>query len=285
MKHRITRFVVTTLLVVIGLGMISYPYISNRLYEDQQSELIRSYQEETDSLDDGMLAQEIEKAHRYNETLSQSVVVLTDPFDVMASKDRPVDDYEKILNVNENGIMGYVEIPCIDVYLPIYHGTDAEVLEQGLGHLEATSFPVGGEGTHAVISGHTGLPGKKLLSDLELMEKGNLFLIHVFNETLAYEVDQILVVEPANTQDLHIVPGEDLVTLITCTPYGVNSHRLLVRGHRVPVPDQQTIEAETTSVTEASPWMYDYTRSMLFGLGTVGIVVIGVSIYHWRKRR
>ena len=145
--------------------------------------------------------------------------------------------------------MGYLEVPPINVKLPIYHGTDEAVLQVAIGHIEGSSLPVGGEGTHCVVSGHRGLPSARLLTDLDKMVEGDTFMLHTLNETLTYEVDQIRIVEPHEVEELTIVPGEDLCTLVTCTPYGVNSHRLLVRGHRVPTVNVANIEQEAEQIS------------------------------------
>ena len=174
----------------------------------------------------------LEKAREYNRELLGNVV-LTDPFDPDAVK-KQNEDYDNLLNIAGDGVMGSVEIPSIDVYLPIYHGTDSESLEKGAGHLENSSLPVGGKGTHSIISAHTGLPSAKMFDNLTEVKEGDVFYIHVLNRTLAYEVDQIKVVLPENVSDLLIDKNKDYVTLVTCTPYGINSHRLLVRGTRIP---------------------------------------------------
>lgn len=174
----------------------------------------------------------LEKAQEYNRELLGNVV-LTDPFDPDAVK-KQNEDYDNLLNIAGDGVMGSVEIPSIDVYLPIYHGTDSESLEKGAGHLENSSLPVGGKGTHSIISAHTGLPSAKMFDNLTEVKEGDVFYIHVLNRTLAYEVDQIKVVLPENVSDLLIDKNKDYVTLVTCTPYGINSHRLLVRGERIP---------------------------------------------------
>lgn len=173
----------------------------------------------------------LEKAQEYNRELLGNVV-LTDPFDPDAVK-KQNEDYDNLLNIAGDGVMGSVEIPSIDVYLPIYHGTDSESLEKGAGHLENSSLPVGGKGTHSIISAHTGLPSAKMFDNLTEVKEGDVFYIHVLNRTLAYEVDQIKVVLPENVSDLLIDKNKDYVTLVTCTPYGINSHRLLVRGTRI----------------------------------------------------
>lgn len=279
---KIKRIAYTIILFCIGLSLILYPYFSNYIYELQQSRHFKEYQQETLQLDDQIIEEELKKAHDYNETLQKSSVVLSDPFEADISQKSYLDDYTNILNFFDNGIMGYVDIPKIDVYLPIYHGTSQEVLENGAGHLEDTSLPVGGESTHAVISAHAGLNDKRLFTDLELLEKGDVFSFHVLNQVLTYEVDQILVVEPQNTSNLYIVPHQDYATLLTCTPYGVNSHRLLVRGHRVDnVENTQTNE----DVRKQSQWFKEYRRAFISGIVMILVIVFGYEIYSWRKKR
>ena len=276
---KIKRIAYTIILFCIGLSLILYPYY---IYELQQSRHFKEYQQETLQLDDQIIEEELKKAHDYNETLQKSSVVLSDPFEADISQKSYLDDYTNILNFFDNGIMGYVDIPKIDVYLPIYHGTSQEVLENGAGHLEDTSLPVGGESTHAVISAHAGLNDKRLFTDLELLEKGDVFSFHVLNQVLTYEVDQILVVEPQNTSNLYIVPHQDYATLLTCTPYGVNSHRLLVRGHRVDnVENTQTNE----DVRKQSQWFKEYRRAFISGIVMILVIVFGYEIYSWRKKR
>lgn len=279
---KVKRILITVVIVCVGFGLILYPYISNYIYELQQSQHFKEYQEETLQLDDQIIEEELQKAHDYNETLQKSSIVLSDPMEANVSKSIYFHDYMNLLNIFDNQIMGYVEIPKIDVYLPIFHGTSQEVLENGAGHLENTSLPVGGESTHTVISAHAGLNDKRLFTDLELLEKGDVFSFHVLNQVLTYEVDQILVVEPQNTSNLYIVPHQDYTTLLTCTPYGVNSHRLLVRGHRVDnVENLQTNE----DVRKQSQWFKEYRRAFISGIVMILVIVFGYEIYSWRKKR
>lgn len=278
---KVKRILITVVLVCIGFGLILYPYISNYIYELQQSQHFKEYQEETLQLDDQIIEEELQKAHDYNETLQKSSIVLSDPMEANVSKSIYFHDYMNLLNIFDNQIMGYVEIPKIDVYLPIFHGTNQEVLENGAGHLENTSLPVGGESTHTVISAHAGLNDKRLFTDLELLEKGDVFSFHVLNQVLTYEVDQILVVEPQNTSNLYIVPHQDYATLLTCTPYGVNSHRLLVRGHRIDsIENTQTNE----DIHKHSQWFKEYRKAFISGIVMILVIVFGYEIYSWRKK-
>ncbi len=213
-------------LFFLGLAIFLYPMISDAYNRFHQSRVIDGYTETLDHLTDDSYALEMEKAEEYNRELA----ALPDRFHLTEEQ---LQYYNRLLNMTGSGIMGYVEIPAIQVRLPVYHGTDDAVLQLGIGHVEGTSLPVGGKGTHAVLSGHRGLPSAKLLTDLTQMRTGDSFMIHILNETLVYETDQILTVLPEETDALRIEPDQDLCTLVTCTPYGVNSHRLLVRGHRI----------------------------------------------------
>lgn len=231
---------------------------------------MESYRKKTAGIDRKKKEKAIDEARQYNRDLVDSKVVLTDPFKAKDSKGETLF-YNRILDMDGSGIMGYLKVPCISVDLPIYHGTSAEVLEHGIGHLAATSFPVGGKSTHAVLTGHTGLSSAKLFTDLTEMKKGDLFFIHVLNQKLAYKVDQIKVVEPEDTRDLQIIDGEDHVTLLTCTPYGVNDHRLLVRGVRTTYHEK---EEQTKARKHHSQWMEVYKRAILAGLLIILVLIL-----------
>lgn len=266
------------ILVLAGLIIAAYPFISNYLYERRQQDIITSY--ETQQKTDTETNEELENVKEYNKSLAAANVTVTDPFDPEGLSGFGRREYETLLNVNEEGMMGYLEIPVIGVRLGIYHGTEENVLKNGVGHLKNTSLPIGGEGTHAVLSAHTGLPEKKLFTDLELMKKGDVFYIHVSGETLAYQTDVIKVVEPHDTGDLRIQEGKDYVTLVTCTPYGINSHRLLVRGRRI-----SFIEKEMNKETEkrkGSQWLSQYFYGVATGFF---IIVLFVGIYKVIRRR
>lgn len=216
----------TLALIVIffaGLSLLLYPSVSNFVNERNQSHIIADYTQSLGQMDAEKYEQIRAQAQEYNARLYGGTVSL----------EELLGSYDSLLNVSGSGIMGYVEIPCIDCMLPIYHGTDEDVLQVAVGHLEWTSLPVGGENTHSVISGHRGLPTAELLTHIDKMELGDRFYIHVLDETLEYCVYNISVVEPEDTSLLHIAQGEDRMTLVTCTPYGVNSHRLLVQGERI----------------------------------------------------
>ena len=260
------------ILVLAGLIIAAYPFISNYLYERRQQDVITSY--ETHQKTDTEKNEELENAKEYNKSLAAANVTVTDPFDPEGLSGFSRKEYETLLNVNEEGMMGYLEIPVIDVRLGIYHGTGEKVLKNGVGHLKNTSLPIGGEGTHAVLSAHAGLPEKKLFTDLELMKEGDVFYLHVFGETLAYATDRITVIEPHNTEALRIQEGKDYVTLVTCTPYGINSHRLLVRGKRIPFVEKEA--DKEIEKRKGSQWMRQYLYGAAAG---IFIIFLFVGIY------
>ncbi len=220
------------LLVLIGGGLLAYPAVSQWYNARDQSNVITDYSDHVEEMDDSEIEQELERARVYNEDLIR-VVSMADPFhDPGATEREEYSGYGDLLNLTPAGVMGYIEIPSINVYLPIYHGVGKAELAMGVGHLPETSLPVGGPSTHAVLAGHSGMSNARLFTDLPDLVKGDVFYIHVYNRTLFYTVDQIKTVVPTDTRDLVIVADQDYVTLVTCTPYGVNSHRLLVRGTR-----------------------------------------------------
>lgn len=226
MKRNKIVNIVLILTLLAGLSLLLYPSFSDYWNSLHQTRAIAAYAEEVANLDDAQYEEVWAAAKAYNAALNgrENAYLLTD-----AQK----QTYETILDVSGLGVMGYIEIPEINCSLPVYHGTDAAVLQVAVGHLEWSSLPVGGEGTHCVLSGHRGLPSAKLFTNLDQLREGDIFLLRVLDEVLTYEVDQILIVEPQDTEALQIVEGEDYCTLVTCTPYGINSHRLLVRGHRI----------------------------------------------------
>ena len=271
MKKKSSKIVII-LIFLAGLSLLLYPLVANQWNNHRQKQLISNYEsvvadkEAAGSID---YAAEMKKAEAYNDALLPSI--LPDSFAVAEAQTEADSSYENSLNIAGDGMMGIVEIPKIDIKLPIYHGTSDEVLQKAAGHLEGSSLPIGGENTHAVISAHRGLPSASLFTDLDQLEIGDHFLIHVLDETLCYEVDQILVVDPEDTSALAVEDGEDLMTLLTCTPYGVNTQRLMVRGHRVPY-EEQTVADEQTPLSGLSL----HTNYLLWVI--VGIVVTGVFI-------
>ena len=271
MKKKSSKIVII-LIFLAGLSLLLYPFVANQWNNHRQKQLISNYESViADKEAAGQIDYEAERkqAEAYNNALVPSI--LPDSFAVADASTETDSSYENSLNIAGDGMMGIVEIPKIAIKLPIYHGTSDEVLQKAAGHLEGSSLPIGGESTHAVISAHRGLPSASLFTDLDQLEIGDHFLIHVLDETLCYEVDQILVVEPEDTDALAVEDGEDLVTLLTCTPYGVNTQRLLVRGHRVPY-EEQTVADEQTPLSGLSL----HTNYLLWVV--VGIVITGVFI-------
>ncbi|MCI8473601.1 MAG: class C sortase [Clostridiales bacterium] len=238
MKKGTVNFIII-LLLLAGAALFLYPVFSSYLAELHQAEVVMEYDASVQEMQEEELAKEWKKAEEYNESLAGEPV--RDPFLEGSGMALP-QNYLEILRIFDT--MGTVEIPKIGVSLPIYHGTDAETLEKGVGHLRQTALPIGGEGIHAVLTGHTGLPNAKMFDGLTKLEIGDKFYIHVLGETLAYEVDALNVVKPEEVELLDPVPGEDHVTLLTCTPYGVNTHRLLVRGIRVPYVEEERIQQQ-----------------------------------------
>lgn len=212
-------------MLLVGLSVMLYPTVSDWWNSKVQSRAVASYQEAVAQMDDGETERLIQQAHDYNEKLSHIYAPLTNADEVSG--------YNNILNISGTGIMGYISIPFIKVELPIYHGTSEEVLNIAAGHLKGTSFPVGGKNTHAVISAHRGLPSAKLFTDLDKLVEGDTFTINILDEVYTYEIEQILTVKPEEVDKLAIIPDGDYVTLMTCTPYGINTHRLLLRSHRI----------------------------------------------------
>lgn len=278
------RVTITVFVVAIGICLAAYPFVSNYLYELRQDEVITDYVTDVENQGDRAVEEEKQKVVEYNKSLLNANVVLTDPFDPDAIRNAQAEPYNSLLNLNGDGVMGFLYIPAIDVRLSIYHGTSAEVLESGVGHLEYTSMPMGGDGTHTVLSAHTGLPGKKLFTDLELLEEGDIFYIYVLDEVLAYQVDRIKITEPDDVSELSIYHDKDYATLVTCTPYGVNSHRLLVRGERIPYEEAEAVSQETEKKT-GSQWMRQYFYGVIVGLIIFLILLmIFFKLRSWRKK-
>ena len=238
--------IVFVIIFLAGLSLLLYPFVANEWNNYRQKRLISSYESKVSELEsDGEIDYEAEwkRAEAYNKALLPSI--LPDSFAIASASDEPDEEYMSCLDIAGDGMMGIVEIPKINIKLPIYHTTDEDVLAKAAGHLEGSSLPIGGKNSHAVISAHRGLPSASLFTDLDKLKEGDHFLLHILDDTLCYEVDQIEVVEPKQTDSLAVEDGEDLVTLLTCTPYGVNSHRLLVRGHRVPYNPEEIQKNET----------------------------------------
>lgn len=275
MKKHI-RGIIILVLFVAGIAILTYPYVSNYLAKQNQSKAILDYKTSVEDITDEQQMKEREKAKAYNDCLSGEAI--EDPF-IPGSGIVLPKNYQEILNIE--GIMGYIDIPKIDVHIPIYHGASEEVLQKGIGHLKETALPIGGEGNHVVLSGHRGLSKAKLFSDLDKMEEGDIFYLHVLGDVLAYQVDQIKVIEPTETEDLLPVEGKDYVTLVTCTPYAVNTHRLLVRGIRIPYTEEveQTEEKETKTDTPLTVYL-------IVAVAVVVLVwVFILMIWRYRNKR
>ena len=228
MSKRAIPLILAGCIFLGGCALLVYPKVSQWLNSLHQSEVIADYSSAVEGLDDADAQRELKRAEDYNDQLTETVG-LTDPFE---NKLEENDQYPTLLNFTAEGVMGYIEIPKINVLLPIYHGVSSGVLSKGIGHLPETSLPVGGESTHCVLAGHSGMSNARLFTDLPKLENGDVFYLHIYNKTLTYTVDQTKKVLPTDTSDLQIVDGEDYVTLVTCVPIAVNSHRLLVRGTR-----------------------------------------------------
>lgn len=284
---KLIKFIVVPILFLSGLSLLLYPFLSNQWNNYRQSKLISSYDvivaemEESGSID---YEAERERAETFNENLIP--YVLPDSFAVAAATEEN-QEYLSCLNLTGDEMMGYVEIPKINIKIPIYHTTTEEVLQTAAGHLEGSSLPVGGASTHTVISAHRGLPSAALFTDLDRLEEGDYFLLYILDEILCYQVDQTTVVEPTQTEALAVVEGEDLATLLTCTPYGVNSHRLLVRGHRVayePEEVEQSVPA-VSNLIAAPSLRTNYLLWVIIGLGTTLFFILLLYLLDRRRRK
>ena len=277
MKRLKTIFAI--LMFATGVGIAAYPIVSNMLYERNATQVVESYDDAVEEMEQEEIDAAKEAARKYNEQLQSAIVQ-----DENGEGDQAGESYVDLSGVGES--IGYITIPKIDLELPIYEGSDDAVLQKGIGHMEQSSYPIGGEGTHSVLTGHRGLPDPELFTHLDEMEEGDLFYLHVLDEILAYRVDQIKVVEPNETGDLDIIPGEDYCTLVTCTPYSINTHRLLVRGVRTEYngeleSDVQYQELQTGTLArrliDVLPW--------LLVVGTVAIGTEGVLLWLLIRRK
>ena len=258
-----------SLVLLIGLSLLLYPTVSNYWNSLHQSRAIAGYKETTDHFDQATYDQILNSAQDFNASIHQLTIA--------EWTDERYQEYLQQLNITSNGIMGYIDIPKIHVTLPIYHGTDDSVLQVAVGHVEGSSLPVGGEGSHCVLSGHRGLTNAKLFTNLDQMQSGDVFVISVLHEELYYEVDNISIVKPDDISSLTFEEGMDLCTLITCTPYGVNSHRLLVRGHRV--------EKEAASIVRVSADATPIHRWVVVAVILAPFVLIVLICFLVRRRR
>lgn len=273
LMKRIVLIIIVILIFLSGVGVLAYPLISSAVNNMAVREGANTYRQEVEKIDDAEIEEQFAEAQKYNESLHR--VILTDPFDAK-SYGLIGENYTETFTNSTEGIIGYVEVPKINVYLPIYHGTSLDILSRGAGHLEHSSLPIGGESTHSVISAHSAFPTETFFDYLTDLEIGDEFYIYVLDRTLKYEVDQITVVLPDDTSGLQIVDGEDLVTLLTCTPYSVNTHRLLVRGKRVPYdPSADTQDTAAVRFADGSLFFLGYKLSYL----TVGLMIGGFVLF------
>lgn len=277
MKKLKTIFAI--LMFATGVGIAAYPIVSNMLYERNATQVVESYDDAVEEMDQEEIDAAKEAARKYNEQLKSAIVQ-----DENGEGDQAGESYVDLSGVGES--IGYITIPKIDLELPIYEGSSADVLQKGIGHMEQSSYPIGGEGTHSVLTGHRGLPDAELFTHLDKMEIGDRFYLHVLDEILAYRVDQIKVVEPNETGDLDIIPGKDYCTLVTCTPYSINTHRLLVRGVRTEYngeleSDVQYQELQTGTLArrliDVLPWV--------LVVGTMAIGTEGVLLWLLIRRK
>lgn len=279
--QRIVTIGLAIILFLIATGITAYPLISNYVNDKYASVVRTDYFEEVRDLDEAVIEEAWSAAQAYNDNLSP---LRYNKESVQAAS----EDYENLLNLTGSGIMGYCEVPKLNINLPIYHGTGETVLQKGVGHLTGSSLPIGGECCHSVLTGHSGVAGKRLFSDLDQLHTGDVFYLHILNQVLAYRITDINQVLPHETELLVPVPGQDLCTLVTCYPYGVNSHRLLVRGVRIPFVEAEEIEqeAEKNDVPVKSTWKEQYYSGLAIGgSSALGAVFIGVVIAFVRKKR
>ncbi|WP_035425356.1 class C sortase [Atopobium fossor] len=280
MRSSTKKTLIAVLTLCLGLGMLLYPYVSNVINQRHQSQVASNQEQTIASSGEGDLTAEKEKAFAYNAALLNGRAVVTDPFDQAALRPN-AEDYTNALNIAGDGVMATLHVPSIGVALPIYHGTSDEVLQKGVGHLERTSLPIGGESSHSVLSGHTGLPTMQVFDKIDRLKEGDWFIIRVLGEDHAYKVTSVETVLPEQTESLTIVPGKDVVTLVTCTPYGVNSHRLLVHAERIDVP----AEWEDAQKSEYAPIGFRLEENSLIPFTFIGIAIaVGVVLGIWLRR-
>lgn len=280
----IKKFIAMFFIICVSLGLILYPFISNYIFEHQASGIVNSVEKSIDDTASDSKQKEykneIKAAQKYNADIANGHIQLKDPFDEK-SLEEDEKEYDSLLNMTKDGVMGVIKIPCINVSLPIYHGTSESTLEKGVGHLQGTSLPVGGKSTHTVLTGHTGLSRAKLFTDLTELKEGDMFFLYVMGKTMTYKVDKISVVLPSEMNSLTVEPGKDFCTLVTCTPYGVNSHRLLVRGIRT----RYVSEADNPEIYEQrkvkSQWQEEYAKSIV--ISSITFIILLVILIIWRE--
>lgn len=279
-KNKIIAIVIAVLFFFISLGLILYPVWSSWYLDQHEAELELHYQEELEEKGDDELTEAWKQAEEYNKAILPGAQSEDGAFS-QESQLAAAQNYGSMLNINGDSIMGFIEIPKIDVDLPIYHGTAEDTIERGAGHLVGSSLPIGGESTHSIITAHSGMASQRMFTDLEDLVEGDVFYIKVLGKTLAYQVGQIKVVLPHEIADLTIIGGEDYVTLITCTPYAVNTHRLLVRGTRIPYEEAEEIVEQTPEDPGTiSTWERGYFKGIVKGL-LLAVVCVFVLLFFY----
>ena len=285
-RRKVITISLAALFFLLALGLTIYPVFSSRYNEAHQSQIHTEYQEAVNALPNTAIPEARAKAQAYNDELWSSIARYGSYS--KNSVTSAMEEYVGLLDLTGTGTMGYVHIPKLAVSLPIYHGTEEETLDRGIGHLIGSSLPIGGSSTHAILTGHSGLASQKMFSDLDKLEIGDTFYLEVLNEILAYEVDQINTVLPHDTTYLGLEEGKDLCTLVTCTPFGVNTHRLLIRGHRIAyTPEDEespTTEPAETSEPVDSTWEQEYEKGVYFAIGVV-VVICLILFLGWLMQR
>ena len=285
MKRRYLQIILAAVLFLLALGLTLYPVVSNYYNQRHRSQIQTAYREVLEQTDTAELERIREQAAAYNAAITPGTAEEAYSQEAILTAS---NNYVNQLNVGGSGIMGYIDIPKINVDLPIYHGTGSDALDRGTGHLLGSSLPVGGEGTHTIITGHSGMASQKMFTDLEQLQEGDIFYLRVLDETLAYEVKAVHTVLPHDTTYLGIVPGQDLCTLVTCTPTGINTHRLLVQGSRIPYEPVQEVEDTVLSPEQkvVSHWEDQYWLGIHLGLAAmVSIVLLLNVLLYLRKKK
>ncbi len=287
MKRKIITVGIAVFFFLLAIAIMLYPMISNAYNAKHHSELLTDYSIEVSQADNRELIQAKEQAAAYNQTLSANLQMV-DPFGEEALQ-AALDDYSNLLNLNGSGIMGYIDIPAIDVHLPIFHGTDDKTLQKGIGHLLGSSMPVGGESTHTILTGHSGMASQRMFTDLPQLNNGDVIYLHILDEVLAYQVYDTDEVLPHNTTKLQIERERDLCTLITCTPIGVNTHRLLVMAERIPFEDAEDVmEEQAADSAPTSTWEQNYLKGILIGLGIIlatALLLLAICLFRRCKHK
>ena len=284
MKRRYLQIILAAVLFLLALGLTLYPVVSNWYSQRHQSQIQTAYREVLERTDTAELERIREQADAYNAAITPGAAEEAYSQEAILTAS---NNYVNQLNVGGSGIMGYIDIPKINVDLPIYHGTGSDALDRGTGHLLGSSLPVGGEGTHTIITGHSGMASQKMFTDLEQLQEGDVFYLRVLDETLAYEVKAVHTVLPHDTSFLGIVPGEDLCTRVTCTPTGINTHRLLVQGSRIPYEPVQEVEDTVLSPEQkvVSHWEDQYWLGIRLGLAAMVSVVLLLNVFLYLRKK